>query len=54
VSDPWFSALDTIDCYSRMTQTNGGPEQVRGWSRLFLSPGMGPCAGGPSLDTFMR
>ena len=52
VSDPWFSALDTIDYYSRMTQANGGPEQVRGWSRLFLSPGMGHCAGGPSLDTF--
>ena len=52
VSDPWFSALDTIDYYGRMTQANGGPEQVRGWSRLFLSPGMGHCAGGPSLDTF--
>ena len=52
VSDPWFSALDTIDYYSRMTQANGGPEQVRGWSRLFLSPGMGHCAGGPSLDSF--
>jgi feruloyl esterase len=52
VSDPWFSALDTIDYYGRMTQANGGPEQVRGWSRLFLSPGMGHCAGGPSLDSF--
>jgi feruloyl esterase len=52
VSDPWFSALDTIDYYSRMTQANGGPEQVRGWSRLFLSPGMGHCSGGPSLDSF--
>ena len=52
VVDPWFSALDTIDYYGRMTQANGGPEQVRGWSRLFLSPGMGHCAGGPSLDTF--
>ena len=52
VSDPWFSALDTIDYYSRMTQANGGAEQVRGWSRLFLSPGMGHCAGGPSLDSF--
>jgi hypothetical protein len=52
VSDPWFSALDTIDYYERMTKANGGPEQVRNWSRLFLSPGMGHCAGGPALDSF--
>jgi hypothetical protein len=53
LSDPWFSALDTIDYYERMTQANGGPEQVRTWSRLFLSPGMGHCGGGPAtLDTF--
>jgi feruloyl esterase len=52
VSDPWFSALDTIDYYERMTKANGGPDQVRSWSRLFLSPGMGHCAGGPSLDSF--
>ncbi len=25
VSDPWFSALDTIDYYERMTKANGGP-----------------------------
>jgi hypothetical protein len=52
VSDPWFSALDTVDYYERMTKANGGPEQVRPWSRLFLSPGMGHCSGGPALDTF--
>lgn len=52
MSDPWFSALDTVDYYERMTKANGGPEQVRNWSRLFLSPGMGHCAGGPALDTF--
>jgi len=52
VSDPWFSALDTVDYYERMTKTNGGPEQVRAWSRLFLSPGMGHCGGGPALDSF--
>ena len=53
VSDPWFSALDTVDYYERMTKANGGPEQVRNWSRLFLSPGMGHCGGGPAaLDTF--
>jgi hypothetical protein len=52
VSDPWFSAQDTIDYYERMTKANGGSEQVRNWSRLYLSPGMGHCGGGPSLDSF--
>jgi hypothetical protein len=52
VSDPWFSALDTIDYYERMTKANGGPEQVHNWSRLFLAPGMGHCGGGPAtLET---
>ena len=36
VSDPWFSALDTIDYYERMTKANGGDDKVRPWSRLFL------------------
>ena len=53
LSDPWFSALDTVDYYERMTKANGGSEKVRGWSRLFLSPGMSHCGGGPAaLDTF--
>jgi len=53
VSDPWFSALDTIDYYERMTKANGGTAAVMGWSRLFLAPGMGHCGGGPAaLDTF--
>ncbi len=53
VSDPWFSALDTIDYYERMTKANGGPDHVRNWSRLFLVPGMGHCGGGPeTLDSF--
>ncbi len=53
VSDPWFSALDTLDYYERMTKANGGPEKVRNWSRLFLVPGMGHCGGGPeTLDSF--
>jgi hypothetical protein len=53
VSDPWFSALDTIDYYQRMTEANGGPERVQQWSRLFLVPGMGHCSGGTAaLDSF--
>ena len=53
VSDPWFSALDTVDYYERMGKANGGASVVTGWSRLFLVPGMGHCGGGPAtLDTF--
>ncbi|MEI9814302.1 MAG: tannase/feruloyl esterase family alpha/beta hydrolase [Acidobacteriota bacterium] len=53
VSDPWFSAKDTIDYYQRMTAANGGDAKVKDWSRLFLSPGMGHCQGGSAtLDTF--
>jgi hypothetical protein len=53
VSDPWFSAKDTIGYYQRMTAANGGESKVRDWARLFLSPGMGHCGGGSgALDTF--
>jgi len=53
VSDPWFSALDTVDYYERMTRANGGASAVSVWSRLLLVPGMGHCGGGPAtLDTF--
>ena len=53
VSDPWFSAKDTIDYYQRMTLANGGDVKVKDWSRLFLSPGMGHCGGGSAaLDSF--
>ena len=53
LSDPWFSAKDTIEYYQRMTAANGGASKVTDWSRLFLSPGMGHCGGGSAaLDTF--
>ena len=52
VSDPWFSALDTLDYYQRMTKANGGAAQVMNWSRFFLVPGMSHCGGGPALDSF--
>jgi hypothetical protein len=53
VSDPWFSALDTVGYYERMTNANGGADVVKDWSRLFLVPGMGHCGGGPAaLDGF--
>jgi len=53
VSDPWFSAYDTIDYYERIAKANGGAAQVANWSRLYLAPGMGHCAGGAAaLDSF--
>jgi len=53
VSDPWFSAWDTTEYYERLAATNGGADAVRGWSRLFLAPGVGHCGGGPgALDRF--
>jgi feruloyl esterase len=53
VSDPWFSAKDTIGYYQRMAEANGDQSQVSNWSRLFLSPGMGHCSGGAAaLDSF--
>ena len=53
VSDPWFSALDTVGYYERMTKANGGREKVEAWSRLYLAPGMGHCGGGQTaLDNF--
>ncbi len=52
-SDPWFSSLDTRDYYMKMAGENGGLETVTKWSRLYLVPGMGHCAGGEStLDNF--
>ncbi len=53
MSDPWFSAFDTLNYYERLTRDNGGPDKTRGFARLFLVPGMGHCAGGPAtLDHF--
>jgi feruloyl esterase len=53
VSDPWFSAQDTVRYYREMAEANGGAEAVSKWSRLFLVPGMGHCQGGAAtLDRF--
>ena len=53
MSDPWFSALDTVGYYEDLISTNGGAEQVAKWSRLFMIPGMGHCGGGEAtLDQF--
>jgi pimeloyl-ACP methyl ester carboxylesterase len=52
VSDPWFSALESVRYYEQLGRDNAEvplPE----WSRLFLVPGMGHCGGGArTLDRF--
>jgi Tannase and feruloyl esterase len=52
MADPIFSALESIDCYQRLTRSNGGAEATSTWARLFLVPGMNHCAGGPATDSF--
>lgn len=52
VSDPWFSAWDTLDYWQRAAAANGGAAKWDGVSRLYLVPGMGHCRGG--AETFDR
>jgi feruloyl esterase len=53
MSDPWFSPLDTLGYYEKMSRDNAGLDKVKNWSRLFLVPGMGHCQGGTAtVDGF--
>ena len=53
MSDPWFSPLDTINYYEKMSRENGAMDKIKIWSRLFLVPGMGHCQGGAAtVDSF--
>lgn len=53
VSDPWFSANDTIDYVARAERDAGGPEKWAQSGRLYLAPGMGHCSGGANtFDQF--
>ena len=52
VSDPWFSAQETVRYYELLGRDNA-EAPLPGWSRLFLVPGMGHCGGGArTLDQF--
>ena len=52
VSDPWFSAQDTVQYYERLGADND-EVPLEQWSRLFLVPGMGHCSGGEhTLERF--
>ncbi len=56
LSDPWFSPLDTLGYYEKMskeTSNGSATSSVASWSRLYLVPGMGHCQGGSAtLDRF--
>lgn len=52
MSDPIFSARDTIDYYERLAARNGGMAATQGFARTFLVPGMNHCSGGPATDSF--
>lgn len=51
VSDPWFSAWDTLDYFRRAEAANG----AQAWNdaaRFYFVPGMGHCGGGTARDQF--
>lgn len=51
-SDPVFSANDLRRYWDRLSQDNGGTQQLGEWARLFIVPGMTHCGDGPALDNF--
>ena len=52
VSDPWFSAQESVRYYEQLGRDNA-EVPLQDWSRLFLVPGMGHCGGGArTLDQF--
>jgi pimeloyl-ACP methyl ester carboxylesterase len=52
VSDPWFSAQESVRYYEELGRDNS-EAPLADWSRLFLVPGMGHCGGGArTLDQF--
>ena len=51
VSDPWFSAWDTLDYWERAAKDNAAAWPTS--SRLYMVPGMGHCGGGSNaFDSF--
>jgi hypothetical protein len=50
MSDPVFSANDTIDWFEEVDERSGG--QARDFVRVFPVPGMNHCGGGPATAVF--
>jgi hypothetical protein len=51
-ADGGVSPLNTLDYYSQVAYRQGGMAKVRGWFRLFMTPGMFHCRGGDAPNTF--
>jgi feruloyl esterase len=52
VSDPWFSAQESVRYYEQLGRDND-EAPLTDWTRLFLVPGMGHCGGGArTVDQF--
>ena len=51
MSDPIFSANETIEYYERLIEANG-EKKAFSFARLFLVPGMNHCGTGPATDTY--
>ena len=52
MSDPIFSANDTLAYYDRLSANNGGLASTQGFARTFLVPGMNHCSGGMATDNY--
>jgi pimeloyl-ACP methyl ester carboxylesterase len=52
LSDPWFSPLETLRYYEKMSKDTANGDATS-WSRIYFVPGMGHCQGGSAaLDRF--
>jgi feruloyl esterase len=52
-ADAWFSANETERYFNAMAASNAELQPAEDYSRLYLVPGMGHCAGGEqTLDSF--
>jgi feruloyl esterase len=51
MSDPIFSANETIEYYERLVKANGA-QRAASFARLYLVPGMNHCGGGPATDNY--
>lgn len=51
VSDPWFSAFDTLGYFERAREANGSAAWDAA-ARFYMVPGMGHCQGGNAYDSF--
>jgi feruloyl esterase len=45
-------ALNTVDFYETAAAAAGGLDEMAGFARLFMVPGMNQCSGGPGANTF--